>query len=43
MNEEKTLYTTIGNSFVYLAIIALCALVAEDFWYKKTNRKREQL
>lgn len=43
MRDELTFYTRIGNLFVYLAMALLAALVAEDFWYKKTNRKREQL
>ena len=40
LNEERTLYTTIGNSFVYLAIIALCALVAEDIIRERKTKRR---
>lgn len=40
LNEDTTLYTTIGNSFVYLAIIALGVLVVENLIGKHQVNKR---
>ena len=38
LREEHTLYTYIGNFFVYLAAIALGFLVAEELWHKRKRK-----
>ncbi len=39
VKEKLTLYTRIGNLFVYLAAAFLGVLVAEELWYQRKNRK----
>jgi len=44
VKKNVTLYTLIGNAFVYLAIVFLGFLCAEELWRKKVrNRKGKEM